>query len=244
MSFPPFRLLSLTAILSLILLLLNGCQSCDPLVSGGLTAFQQITLYAVHHEAEFGLQTAGEAAAIGYAQGTGNQDAAIDAHMAMAAPDTNILGLYNVQDPSIHIKETLAREIAATYGIDTVEILHRPLKQSENRPEEIKPHLPGAGLVLSIRTFSWLVVYKPLVWNKYNMYYTVKVTLFDSETEEVLFYQKEYTVDKKTAPTWQEMFSHDAEIFKQMKHGLAEECLREIRPGLGLKKVSAEKTDC
>jgi hypothetical protein len=224
------------------LLVLTGCESCDPLKIEGLSSRKQLTLYAVHHDAQFSFQTAGEAAAIGYAQGMGNQDALYDAHAAMAAPDTNILGLYKVKDPSIHIKETLARGIADTYGMSHVEIINVPLKQSENRPDEIKKHLPGPGLVLSVRTFSWMIVYKPMNWSRYNMYYTVKVTLFDSDTEEILFYQKEYTVDKKTAPKRQELFQNKAALFREMKRGLAEECLREIRPGLGLPAVD-EKTN-
>ena len=195
------------------------------------------TLYAVHHAPVLTFLAASEAAAVGYAQGTGNFAGQVDAQSAMAASDVSLLQVFNIEDPAIYIKNKLAEELGHHYDFGNTVIHTNALPRHENKPEEIQKYFPHDGYLLTVTTFNWLVSYFPFDWNSYAMHYWVKVKIYNTETGKLIFSDKISASDKDSAPTRAQLFASKATIFRTMKQKLAEDCLIELRQELGLPTI-------
>ena len=135
---------------------------------------------------------------------------------------------FNIEDPSKQVKENFLNAISKK-NMASFTNEHQGLSSEEVENANLKSKY-SSGYVLKIEPLSWQILYYPLNWAEYQMFYRARAELIRLDDDKVLWSSncKAYQDDSNTAPTFDQLTSENSTVLKKWMDDSTARCAREL----------------
>jgi hypothetical protein len=148
--------------------------------------------------------------------------------VAMTSAGNELVKRHGIEDPAVHIGETLAAELGSRYSI------RRSPKGAPILTDEAADLAKAASssdIALDVRTLGWAFAYFPTSWARYRVIYNARLRLVDTKSGKVLAEGlcSRVPVQTPESPSYEQLLADNAARLKQELRAAADYCVSEFK---------------